>query len=213
MESQNQAFHPSHRPCKSRNSSGIYTFPPPRRRALSYQPASTQNQARKPLTWGGPEQNAEVDQFQLPKALAGSVVEIVNGLSVQEETRGSEIGAALEHFGAEVVRLPLHSPEAVCTWVSSLSGLVSFDSFPLHVAHWCRLPTIGLYSASDPAIWGYPNESCFVSIRSVRGQACPATKRDGTCTAFKDPCKFDYACLRMSYCRGCPRWIHNQGRA
>src|SRR3954451_15135006 len=29
MESQNQASHPFHRPCKSRNPSGIYTFPPP----------------------------------------------------------------------------------------------------------------------------------------------------------------------------------------
>ena len=71
LESQKQAFHPSHRPWKSRKSSGIPTFPQLRRLVPIYKEEPSKpalRPSRKPSTKGGPKQTAEMGQNHLPNA-------------------------------------------------------------------------------------------------------------------------------------------------
>ncbi len=91
-------------------------------------------------------------------------------------------------WGCDRIELVIDRPlDAVIHRLAELSWLVSTDTMATHVASALRLPTIGLYTATDGGIWGGGPDT--LAIQSDITLRCPRFKPDaGNCEMFEGNC-------------------------
>lgn len=81
--------------------------------------------------------------------------------------------------------LPL---ERFCRALADHDIMVSNDTAAVHIASALDVPTVGLYSATDPRIWGGWGRR-FIPVESQTGRQCPSRKVDaGNCEFFYGGC-------------------------
>jgi ADP-heptose:LPS heptosyltransferase len=97
--------------------------------------------------------------------------------------------AAVAESGADGVALVMgRSLEELIVEFESLTLLVSNDTFAVHLAVAMEMPVVGLYFATDAAIWGGSGTS-FTAVASRYIERCDRFKPDaGNCTAYYDGC-------------------------
>ena len=116
----------------------------------------------------------------------GAAVVVFAGSTDEEAALAS---AAVALSGADDVSLVMGRPlEELIVEFESLKLLVSNDTFAVHLAVAMELPVVGLYFATDAAIWG-GSGALFTAVASRYIERCDRFKLDaGNCTAYYDGC-------------------------
>lgn len=78
--------------------------------------------------------------------------------------------------------------EEWCASMGDCDGLVSNDTSAVHIAAALGVPIVGVYSATDPLIWGGLSGS-FVAVESRVGATCPSRRPEtGNCDFYYSGC-------------------------
>jgi ADP-heptose:LPS heptosyltransferase len=106
--------------------------------------------------------------------------EVAESLGLSSETEPPSLLS-----GLSLAELTLH--------LSPLELLISNDTFSVHLAAALGIQTVGLYLATDSAIWGGASDT-FEAVQSRSALNCPSIKPDaGNCVYFcggcEGPCK------------------------
>jgi hypothetical protein len=113
-------------------------------------------------------------------------IEIAAGPDEQERA----IADSLARSGAVRPRpVFLASLEDMRDWIASLEVLISNDTATVHLATALGCPVVGLYLATDGAIWSPRSAPGRLAVvQSQIALSCPQMKPDGTCRRFYSGC-------------------------
>lgn len=118
----------------------------------------------------------------------GEQMVLFPGMSDEEVQQAEEVRMAL---GNDLCRMVTReSLPAVANQISSLRCFVSNDTGLLHIAAAEDIPSVGLYTSTDPSVWAPNKNSSFKTIENSFFKAkCPDRKvYCGNCFHYYDPC-------------------------
>jgi ADP-heptose:LPS heptosyltransferase len=108
-----------------------------------------------------------------------------NSKAEAEEAQEAERLAALP---GRLRIVPAGGLRSLVVAVASLRGLISNDTFVMHLAHALGIPTVGLFSTTRRQVWGPPDSASYTGILSRACQGCPVLPVQGTCEFMSGVC-------------------------
>ncbi len=112
---------------------------------------------------------------------------LFHGLSQEETDQAIEVQKVIGSNRCELINHQELSHIAIM--LGKLKCFISNDTGLLHICSAAGIPTIGLYTNTDPNIWAPYNKTNFLYCVNIFMKKCPARKiYCGNCFHYYDPC-------------------------
>lgn len=112
---------------------------------------------------------------------------IIGGNSVQEVKESTEV---LKELNSKQCELIIHrSIEEISEILGELQCFISNDTGLLHIAVAIGTPTVGIYTNTNPDVWGHCDKKNFIALQNQNMNRCDALKlHSGNCFHYYDIC-------------------------
>jgi hypothetical protein len=115
-------------------------------------------------------------------------VVVYAGRDPEERALADEVMARTSAIAHRRVLVEGLATDEFCRSIGGCDVLVSNDSSAVHIASALGVPVVGVYSATDPRIWGGLNDA-FIAIESHTGRTCPSRQTEtGNCDFYYGGC-------------------------